>query len=158
MGTGKNGTRERDTRGGGSVCPRGRKKAMKVVSRPLSNYLAAAARDLSIILTENARTNKACQSVVHLYPRSICYLIIHFKGSAVSEHDGRVFCWLCQLDIISPLINLTFSSTTNQTSHFSFTFLLIILSPLLYITLRGTILVYLDVPLSSPSNIQCISI
>ena len=42
--------------------------------------------------------------------------------------------------------------------HFSFTFLLIILSPLLYITLRGTILVYLDVPLSSPSNIQCNSI
>ena len=33
-----------------------------------------------------------------------------------------------------------------------------ILSPLLYITLRGTILVYLDVPLSSPSNIQCNSI
>ena len=42
--------------------------------------------------------------------------------------------------------------------HFTFTFLLIILSPLLYITLRGTILVYLDVPLSSPSNIQCNSI
>ena len=41
---------------------------------------------------------------------------------------------------------------------FFFTFLLIILSPLLYITLRGTILVYLDVPLSSPSNIQCNSI
>ena len=41
---------------------------------------------------------------------------------------------------------------------FSFPFLLIILSPLLYITLRGTILVYLDVPLSSPSNIQCNSI
>ena len=28
----------------------------------------------------------------------------------------------------------------------------------LYITLRGTKLVYLDVPLSSPSNIQCNSI
>ena len=41
---------------------------------------------------------------------------------------------------------------------FPLLFLLIILSPLLYITLRGTILVYLDVPLSSPSNIQCNSI
>ena len=30
--------------------------------------------------------------------------------SAVSEHDGRVFCWLCQLDIISH-VNLTFSFT-----------------------------------------------
>ena len=45
------------------------------------------------------------------------------ERSAVSEHDGLVFC-----------------------------------CPLLYITLRGTILVYLDVPLSSPSNIQCNSI
>ena len=43
-------------------------------------------------------------------------------------------------------------------SFFSFPFLLIILIPLLYITLRGTILVYLDVLLSSPSNIQCNSI
>ena len=41
---------------------------------------------------------------------------------------------------------------------FPLLFLLIISSPLLYITLRGTILVYLDVPLSSPSNIQCNSI
>ena len=30
--------------------------------------------------------------------------------SAVSEHDGRVFCWLHQLDIISH-VNLTFSFT-----------------------------------------------
>ena len=32
------------------------------------------------------------------------------EWSAVSEHDGRVFCWLCQLDIISH-VNLTFSFT-----------------------------------------------
>ena len=90
MGTGKNGTRERDTRGGGSTCPRGRKKAMKVVSRPLSNYLVAAASDLSIILTENALTNKVCESVVHLYPRSICYLII--------ERCSKV-CKLCRVAV-----------------------------------------------------------
>lgn len=91
MGTGNNGTRERDTRGEGSTCPRGRKKAMKMVSRPLSNYLATAARDLSIILTENARTNKACQSVQHLNPRFICYLII--------EPCSKV-CKLCRVTII----------------------------------------------------------
>ena len=32
------------------------------------------------------------------------------EWSAVSEHDGRVFSWLCQLDIISH-VNLTFSFT-----------------------------------------------
>ena len=54
--------------------------------------------------------------------------------------------------------SISFLQLSELFCHFSFTFLLIILSPLLYITLRGTILVYVDVPLSSPSNIQCNSI
>ena len=46
------------------------------------------------------------------------------------------------------------SLRTKPFYNFSFSLLLIITSFLLYVTLRGTILVYLGVPLSSPSDIQ----
>ena len=46
------------------------------------------------------------------------------------------------------------SLRTKPFYNFSFSLLLTITSFLLYVTLRGTILVYLGVPLSSPSDIQ----